>query len=129
MLRKCWLVWQSRIGYCPQGNAQLEKLSAYENLYLFGRLRGVPETSLPDAVERIIDVTELREHAAKRSDIYSGGNKRKLSIAIALIGLPEVVFLDEPYAGVDVLARTRIYKRLNDIKDRTKCSMVLTSHR
>ncbi|KAL1473828.1 hypothetical protein MTO96_038443, partial [Rhipicephalus appendiculatus] len=58
----------------------------------------------------------------------SGGNKRKLSIAIALIGLPEVVFLDEPYAGVDVLARTRIYKRLNDIKDRTKCSMVLTSH-
>ncbi|KAL1442328.1 hypothetical protein MTO96_007828 [Rhipicephalus appendiculatus] len=122
------LKWQSRIGYCTQGNALLGKLSAYENLYLFGRLRGVPEASLPDAVEHIIGVTELREHAAKHCDIYSGGNKRKLSIAIALIGLPEVVFLDEPYAGVDVLARTRIYTRLNDIKDRTKCSMVLTSH-
>ncbi|KAL1482736.1 hypothetical protein MTO96_033588 [Rhipicephalus appendiculatus] len=59
----------------------------------------------------------------------SGGNKRKLSLAIALVGLPGVVFLDEPYAGVDVLARTRIYKRLTRIKKRTKCSMVLTSHR
>ncbi|KAH7946075.1 hypothetical protein HPB49_020042 [Dermacentor silvarum] len=53
---------------------------------------------------------------------------RKLSIAVALVGLPELVFLDEPYAGVDVLARTRIYKKLNRIKERTECSIVLTSH-
>ncbi|KAL1448495.1 hypothetical protein MTO96_028226, partial [Rhipicephalus appendiculatus] len=120
--------WQSRIGYCPQGDALLGKLDAYENLYLFGRLRGVPEESLPDVVAQIIDVTGLEEHSTKRCDYYSGGNKRKLSIAIALVGLPGVVFLDEPYAGVDVLARTRIYKRLTEIKQRTKCSMVLTSH-
>ncbi|XP_037518328.1 phospholipid-transporting ATPase ABCA3-like [Rhipicephalus sanguineus] len=120
--------WQSGIGYCPQGDALLGKLNAYENLYLFGRLRGVPEESLPDVVSQIIEVTDLQEHAAKRCDYYSGGNKRKLSIAIALVGLPGVVFLDEPYAGVDVLARTRIYIRLTGIKEQTKCSMVLTSH-
>nr|XP_050033435.1 phospholipid-transporting ATPase ABCA3-like [Dermacentor andersoni] len=53
---------------------------------------------------------------------------RKLSIAVALVGLPEVLFLDEPYAGVDVLARTRIHEKLNRIKDSTECSIVLTSH-
>ncbi|KAL1473911.1 hypothetical protein MTO96_038379 [Rhipicephalus appendiculatus] len=120
--------WQSRIGYCPQGNALLEKLSAYECLYLFGRLRGVPEESLHDVVWQMIVVTGLQELSDKRCDYYSGGNKRKLSIAIALVGLPNIIFLDEPYAGVDVVARTRIYQRLNDIKARTKCTMVLTSH-
>ncbi|KAH7946074.1 hypothetical protein HPB49_020041 [Dermacentor silvarum] len=63
--------WQSRIGYCPQGNALLGKLTAYESLYLFGRLRGVPEESLPDAVKNVIDTTDLREYAAKRCEYYS----------------------------------------------------------
>ncbi|XP_037280039.1 phospholipid-transporting ATPase ABCA3-like [Rhipicephalus microplus] len=120
--------WQSRIGYCPQRDALPEKLNAHENLYLFGRLRGVPEESLPDIVRQMIELTGLQEHADKRCDYYSDGNKRKLSTAISLIGLPGIVFLDEPYAGVDVLARTHIHKRLIDIKERTKCSMVLSSH-
>ncbi|KAL1473909.1 hypothetical protein MTO96_038377 [Rhipicephalus appendiculatus] len=120
--------WQSRIGYCPQGNALLEKLTAYECLSLFGRLRGVPEESLHDVVWQIIEVTGLEELSDKRCDYYSGGNKRKLSIAISLVGLPNIVFLDEPYAGVDVVARTHIYQNLNEIKARTKCTMVLTSH-
>ncbi|KAL3213830.1 hypothetical protein MRX96_035075 [Rhipicephalus microplus] len=51
---------------------------------------------------------------------WTGGNKRKLSNAIALIGLPNIVFLDEPYAGVDVVARTSIYFKLNKIKARSK---------
>ncbi|KAL3205078.1 hypothetical protein MRX96_011393 [Rhipicephalus microplus] len=62
--------WQSRIGYCPQGDALLGKLNAYENLYLFGRLRGVPEENLPYVVAQIIDVTGLEEHATKRCDYY-----------------------------------------------------------
>ncbi|KAH6930673.1 hypothetical protein HPB50_016976 [Hyalomma asiaticum] len=69
--------WQSRIGYCPQGDALLGKLSAYETLYMFGRLRGVPERSLPDVVEHIIDVTELREHARKRCDYYRYATPRE----------------------------------------------------
>ncbi|XP_037518330.1 phospholipid-transporting ATPase ABCA3 [Rhipicephalus sanguineus] len=66
--------WQSRIGYCPQRDALLGKLNAYENLYLFGRLRGVPEESLPDVVAQLIDVTDLKEHAAKRCDYYRYGS-------------------------------------------------------
>ncbi|KAL1482950.1 hypothetical protein MTO96_033470 [Rhipicephalus appendiculatus] len=62
--------WQSRIGYCPQRDALLGKLNAYENLYLFGRLRGVPEKSLPDIVGQMIEVTGLQQYADKRCDYY-----------------------------------------------------------
>ncbi|XP_049520879.1 ATP-binding cassette sub-family A member 17-like [Dermacentor silvarum] len=120
--------WQSMLGYCPQAGALLEKLSAYETLYLFGRLRGVPEDKLAAVVENTIDLVDLREQAARICNYYSGGNKRKLSTAVAMIGFPEVVFLDEPYAGVDVLARTRIHRGFIQIKSTTKNTMVLTSH-
>ncbi|XP_077507431.1 phospholipid-transporting ATPase ABCA3-like [Amblyomma americanum] len=120
--------WQSKIGYCPEDGALLEKLSAYEMLYLFGRLRGVPEEDLAAAVDRIIGATDLRKHAAKRCQVYSVGSKRKLSTAVALIGSPAVVFLDEPYAGVDVLARARIHDGLASLKESTDTTIVLTSH-
>ncbi|KAH7960531.1 hypothetical protein HPB49_020948 [Dermacentor silvarum] len=69
--------------------------------------------------------SNLHETDKRRVD---GGNKRKLSTAVAMIGFPEVVFLDEPYAGVDVLARTRIHRGFIQIKSTTKNTMVLTSH-
>ncbi|KAL1413926.1 hypothetical protein MTO96_007975 [Rhipicephalus appendiculatus] len=119
--------WQSRLGYCPQGGALLNKLNAYETLYLYGRLRGVPEDVLPGAVDYVLYVTDLSDQAEKRCMHYSGGNRRKLSMAVALIGLPGLVLLDEPYAGVDVLARTRIHEALNPLKNRTETTIVLTS--
>ncbi|KAL3203447.1 hypothetical protein MRX96_011984 [Rhipicephalus microplus] len=63
--------WQSKLGFCPQRDSLLGKLNAHENLYLFGRLRGVPEESLADIVRQMIEVTGLQEHADKRCDYYS----------------------------------------------------------
>ncbi|XP_065310568.1 phospholipid-transporting ATPase ABCA3-like isoform X2 [Dermacentor albipictus] len=120
--------WQSMLGYCPQAGALLEKLTAYETLHLFGRLRGVPEDKLAAVVENVINIVDLREQATRVCSYYSGGNKRKLSTAVAMIGFPEVVFLDEPYAGVDVLARSHIHRGFERIKSTTKNTMVLTSH-
>ncbi|KAL3207497.1 hypothetical protein MRX96_039661 [Rhipicephalus microplus] len=119
--------WQSRLGYCPQGGALLNKLNAYETLYLYGRLRGVPEHVLPGAVDYVLYVTDLSDQAGKKCMHYSGGNRRKLSMAVALIGLPGLVLLDEPYAGVDVLARTRIHEALNPLRNKTETTIVLTS--
>lgn len=59
----------------------------------------------------------------------SGGNKRKLCIGVALIGLPRIVFLDEPSAGVDVVAREKIFAGLQAIKNNSDISLILTSHR
>lgn len=61
--------------------------------------------------------------------VSSGGNKRKLSIGVALIGLPRIVFLDEPSAGVDVVARQKIFAGLQSIRNNSEISLILTSHR
>lgn len=62
-------------------------------LYLFGRLRGVKESKLPHTVDCIIRMVDLTEHAKFVCSNYSGGNKRKLSLGLALIGLPKIIFL------------------------------------
>ncbi|XP_075745384.1 phospholipid-transporting ATPase ABCA3-like isoform X2 [Rhipicephalus microplus] len=63
--------WQSRLGYCPQGGALLNQLNAYETLYLYGRLRGVPEHVLPGAVDYVLYVTDLSDQAGKKCMHYS----------------------------------------------------------
>ncbi|XP_049271125.1 phospholipid-transporting ATPase ABCA7, partial [Rhipicephalus sanguineus] len=124
----CFAQWQSRLGYCPQVGALLEKLNADETLRLFGRLRGVPEDKLSAVVDNMINTVDLRDHAARMCSYYSVGNRRKLSIAVAMIGFPDVVLLDEPYAGVDVLGLQHIHGELGRIRSTAHVTMMLTSH-
>ncbi|KAL1466073.1 hypothetical protein MTO96_026884 [Rhipicephalus appendiculatus] len=119
--------WQSYIGYCPQSNGLLDKLNAFEVLRLFARLRGVPECNVEAAVRSVIAHTDLDEHADKRCGVYSGGNKRKLSVAVALLGNPRVLFFDEPYAGVDVIARNKISARIARMRIESNIPAVLSS--
>ncbi|KAM7306047.1 ATP-binding cassette sub-family A member 2-like [Ixodes scapularis] len=120
--------WQSHIGYCLQYGGLLDKLNSYQLLYLFARLRGVPENKVKQLVDSMISVCDLQNHAHKKYGSYSGGNKRKLCMAVAYIGLPRVVFLDEPTAGVDVVARSKIFSALKAIRTASGNSLVLTSH-
>ncbi|XP_049270001.1 phospholipid-transporting ATPase ABCA3-like [Rhipicephalus sanguineus] len=100
--------WQSAIGYCSQTDGLLDSLTAREYLRLIARLRGVPEGEISHLVDYLLYTFRLSGHARRKCGTYSGGNRRKLSVAAALIGQPRVVFLDEPSAGVDVLARRDI---------------------
>ncbi|XP_064456358.1 phospholipid-transporting ATPase ABCA3-like isoform X2 [Ornithodoros turicata] len=120
--------WQSNIGYCTQQRGLHGKLNAYESLFLYARLRGIPEKQLPPLVESMIRVVDLVPHAHNIAESYSGGSKRKLSMAIAMIGLPTLVFLDEPTAGVDVVARRKIFAAVQDIREESGISIILTSH-
>ncbi|XP_070382190.1 phospholipid-transporting ATPase ABCA3-like isoform X2 [Dermacentor albipictus] len=120
--------WQSQISYCVQVGGLLDKMNAYEYLYLVGRLRGIPENELKPMVDSILSVVDLTEHASKECGVYSGGNRRKLSIAAALLGLQPFVFLDEPYAGVDVVSRNKIFRAVAEIKKRSRTTFMLTSH-
>ncbi|KAH6924458.1 hypothetical protein HPB50_017943 [Hyalomma asiaticum] len=120
--------WQSQISYCFQLGGLLDRLNAYEYLYLVGRLRGIPESELKPMVDSVISVVDLTEHASKECGVYSGGNRRKLSIGAALLGLQPFVFLDEPYAGVDVVSRNKIFRAIAEIKKRSRTTFVLTSH-
>lgn len=84
------------MGVCPQFDALLDELSAREHLRLFARIRGVPADKIEEAISHYIAALDLTEKADARTDTYSGGNKRKLSVAMSMLSNPKAVFLDEP---------------------------------
>ena len=90
---------QRRVGYCPQFDALIEVMTGRELLTMFADFRGIPSSETAATVNEAIRNLNLSQHADKLCGSYSGGNKRKLSTAIALVGNPPVLFLDEPTAG------------------------------
>lgn len=117
-----------QIGYCPQQDALIDSLSGAEMLALFARLRGVAEAHVEGAVEDALDRLGLARIGHIDCNNYSGGNKRRLSVGMALIGAPEVIFLDEPTSGVDPRSRRRLWSTLIEFQQQTKSAIVMTSH-
>ena len=115
------------IGYCPQYDCITPLLTGRENLEFFARLRGVPENLVKQVAECNITRMDLTRHSEKQAGTYSGGNKRKLSAAIALTGEPPLVFLDEPTAGMDPRARRFLWKCITKLLVNGQ-SVVLTTH-
>ncbi|XP_022097183.1 ATP-binding cassette sub-family A member 1-like isoform X2 [Acanthaster planci] len=115
------------VGYCPQFDALNELLTGEEHLAFYARLRGVPEEDIKRVVEWGIKKLGLTKYAKRVAGTYSGGNKRKLSTAIALIGDPQLVFLDEPTTGMDPKARRFLWNRITGIIKEGR-SVILTSH-
>ncbi|WAR24357.1 ABCA2-like protein [Mya arenaria] len=126
-MTKDMLKVQQNIGYCPQFDALFDELTAREHIQLYSRLRGVPPSEENQIVEWALKKLNLTEYQNKLSGTYSGGNKRKLSTAIALIGHPPLIFMDEPTTGMDPHSRRFLWDLiLNLIKDGR--SIILTSH-
>ena len=96
-----FLAGATSLGVVNQHNTLWDLLTPADHLALFARLRGVPEPEVRTVVDAALDQTELRPHRAKLTKYLSGGMKRKLCLAIALIGDPQIVLLDEPTAGLD----------------------------
>ncbi|CAG9326092.1 unnamed protein product [Blepharisma stoltei] len=115
------------IGYCPQFDAISELLTAREHLRLYSDIKGIPKDRKEALVEEMLDQMDLRQYADQQAGTYSGGNKRKLSVAMALIGNPTVVFLDEPSAGMDPETRKKMWKVIGNLK-RKNSSVILTTH-
>lgn len=118
---------RQRIGYCPQFDALLEHMTGRETLVMYARLRGVPERHIGACVENTLRGLLLEPHADKLVRTYSGGNKRKLSAGIALIGEPAVIFLDEPSTGMDPVARRLLWDTVARARESGK-AIVITSH-
>ncbi|XP_076143257.1 phospholipid-transporting ATPase ABCA1b [Alosa pseudoharengus] len=115
------------MGYCPQFDAIHDLLTGREHLEFYAILRGVPEDEVCDVAEWGIRKLGLVKYVDKAAGSYSGGNMRKLSTAIALIGGPPVVFLDEPTTGMDPKARRALWDCIHSIIKEGR-SVVLTSH-
>jgi ATP-binding cassette, subfamily A (ABC1), member 3 len=118
-----------KIGFCPQFDALFELLTGREHLQLYARIKGINEEDVNRVADGKIAEMGLTEYADRAAGTYSGGNKRKLSVAIAMVGEPSIVFLDEPSTGMDPVARRFMWEIISDIvTKREKCSLILTTH-
>lgn len=124
-----------RIGYCPQFDAHLACLTGREHVELYASIKGIPKQFVKEAAANKLQEVGLSEYDCNRlSANYSGGMKRRLSIACATIGQPQIVFLDECSTGVDPVARREIWQLVSDmvaggnIPKEQRTSVVLTTH-
>jgi len=120
---------RSLIGYCPQFDAIFDYMTVYENLNFFSTIKGIPDKVKDLIIFSLMKEMNLDQYADKRSGDLSGGNKRKLSVAIAMIGNPPIVLLDEPSTGVDPEARRFMWNVIHKISTKRKySSVILTTH-
>jgi ABC-2 type transport system ATP-binding protein len=115
------------IGFAPQDLALYPELSARENLQFFGRLYRLTGKELDQRIEAILAAVQLSDRASDRAGTFSGGMKRRLNLALAVVHQPKILFLDEPTTGVDPQSRNAIFeevRRLNGLGT----TIVYTSH-
>lgn len=113
-------------GISPQDTAVAEKLTVKENLELICGIYEFDKEKTRASVDKMIELFGLEEYKNALAKTLSGGWKRKLSIAMAMIGEPRVLFLDEPTLGLDVLARRELWKVIEGLK--SKITIILTTH-
>jgi ABC-2 type transport system ATP-binding protein len=118
---------RSRIGVAPQALAIYEDLSGKENLAFFGRIQGLQGTRLSERVEWALDFVNLSDRRNHRVKTYSGGMKRRLNLAVALIHDPPLLLLDEPTVGVDTQSRNSIFEKI-ELMRREGRTIVYTTH-
>jgi len=116
-----------RIGLVPQEDTLDAELSVRENLYVYGRYFDIPRRQLRERIDELLDFARLTARADELVDRLSGGMKRRLTIARALVSHPELVILDEPTTGLDPQARHLLWERLYRLK-REGVTLLLTTH-
>lgn len=117
---------RSFMGVCPQFDILWDKLTGREHLQLFADIKGIPWKFRSMQIESLLEQVKLAEAGNLVAEAYSGGMRRRLSVAVALLGNPKVIFLDEPTTGMDPISRRHVW----DLIDRAKKDrvIVLTTH-
>lgn len=115
------------IGYVPQDLAFFEQLSGYDNVIYWGRIFGLKGQALKDAVKEALEFTGLWDRRKEKAKNYSGGMKRRLNIACAIVHKPKILLMDEPTVGVDPQSRNSILEAIKEL-NREGNTVIYTSH-
>ncbi|WP_226675495.1 ABC transporter ATP-binding protein [Rossellomorea aquimaris] len=115
------------IGYMAQSDALYDELTAKENLSFMASLYGLKKAKRKEQIEKVMTTVDLLEHLNKPVHQYSGGMKRRLSLAIALLHEPDVLFLDEPTVGIDPVLRKDIWDSFHRLKEEGR-TLIITTH-
>ena len=120
---------RSLIGYCPQFDSIFEYMTVYENLEFYSKIKGMKINKIKEIINALLIEMNLFHYKDKISGTLSGGNKRKLSVSIAMICNPPIILLDEPSTGMDPEARRFMWSVIHKIsKRKKKSSVILTTH-
>ena len=120
---------KNKFGYCPQYDTFFEYLTVYENLEFFAKLKGVKQEYLNELISALISEMRLQEFTKTISSTLSSGNKRKLSVAISMLGNPPILLLDEPTTGMDPEAKRTMWSVIHKIATNgRKSSIIMTTH-
>jgi ABC-type multidrug transport system ATPase subunit len=117
---------QQLTGVCPQYDILYAQLSATETLELFAAIKGIPASEWKGEIDRVLNEVKLFQVANQYVGSFSGGMKRRLSVAIAALGSPKVLYLDEPTTGMDPVNRLQVWRLIQRLK--RNASIVLTTH-
>jgi lipooligosaccharide transport system ATP-binding protein len=118
---------RARLGVCPQLDSLDPQLSVRENLVTYARYFGIPRRTARQRAAELLDFVQLGERADRMVEPLSGGMKRRLTIARALVNEPDIALLDEPTTGLDPQARHLVWERLFRLKQQG-VTLVLTTH-
>ena len=104
------------VGYVPQEITLYDKISAYNNLIFFGEMYGVKGKQLKERITEVLDQVGLNERANDPINTYSGGMKRRINIAAAMLHKPKLIILDEPTVGIDPQSRNHIFEIIKTLR-------------
>jgi ABC-2 type transport system ATP-binding protein len=119
---------RKRIGYVAQGGSSQPEATVEEELILHGRLYGMPEEKARARAADLCQRLDLKGLGERRTKTLSGGQKRRLDIAMGLIHSPKLIFLDEPSTGLDPHSRANLWNHIRDVRHREGATLFLTTH-
>lgn len=117
-----------RIGVVPEGLSLYERLTASEQIELVGRLHGLSHVEISRRIPSLLELLELEDGADKMILDYSHGMRKKTALACALVHAPEILFLDEPFEGIDPISTRAIKELLRDMVDRRGTTVFFSTH-
>ncbi|RLP87305.1 ATP-binding cassette domain-containing protein [Micromonospora sp. BL4] len=126
-LRKAPAEVRRRIGYVPQGGSTWDESTAREELVLHARMYGIGKADAQRRAARALDAFQLTEYADRKCKTYSGGQRRRVEIALGIIHEPRIVFLDEPTTGLDPQSRAHMWDEIRRLR-RDGMTVFITTH-
>ncbi|MDG5471382.1 ABC transporter ATP-binding protein [Jeotgalibacillus sp. ET6] len=116
-----------KVGFMPQNDALYDDLSAEANLHFFGGLYHLDSSTLNKRMDEVLSIVDLTEHRKKLVKKFSGGMKKRLSLAAAILHSPKILFLDEPTVGIDPVLRRAIWQQFQTIKQ-SGTTIIVSTH-